>query len=357
MHDRNARRGVEPSLLAAIVDQFIDRPSHPVADLRQFEKLLLGLLANLDAESAAGVLRPLCFHPETPPEIFARMLDMGGDCAELALEFSAAPSRDALRAIARQGAERFAVAVARRADLNEEIAATLAERASPEPRRALAANRGAPLNSGTRRALVAAARDDRVLARILLDRDDFQKESGALFLAATRLERTGVILDACRRALAAGATARRRVAPDVAARLEAAAVKRDREAMAAIIAAAFDCRRDRARAIACDDLGEALALALSALGFNADAATRIFLCADAPISHDADRVRRLVALVRATPQQAATQLIAAVTGAPRTEQEQGRAAPLREQALAGPGWRRAAQRSAENQAAKLDQSA
>jgi len=354
--EKSQRRIVDASLLRAIVDQFVERPTHPIADIRQFERLALGLMDIVDAESVARIARPLCFHGETPPAIFTRLLEKGGACAELALEFSPEAPRGDLLAIARESAPALACALARRKDLDREAVEALAQRGEPEVLRALAANWSAHLDAGARRALTQAARDDVTLARILLDRDDRAIEPEALFLAATRLERTGIILNACRKALACGLPEFHRAETAFVRRLEGAAVRRDRDGMAALMADALECRRERARALVSDTSGEALALALAALGVDPDAAVRIFLCADPAISHDTDRVRSLVALLRSTPQRAAMQIVSATTGALRGEREAQRRLAARDDAAA-PGWRRSAPRISAEAIRKLDQSA
>lgn len=339
--DKSSRRIVDASLLRAIVDQFVRRPTHPIGDIRQFEQLALGLIDIVGSASVAQVARPLCFHAETPPSIFARLLGKGGPCAELALEYAPALPRAELQKAALQGAAPLACAVARRADIDRDLTIALAHRGEREVLRALAGNASLHFDPAARRVLTMAARDDATLARMLLDRDDVDLDPEPLFLAATRLERTGIILNACRRTLTAGTLGSRPAPPDFVARFETAAVARDREAMADLMASALECRKERLRAIFADAGGEALALALAALGYDADAATRVFLCANPAISHDTDRVRALVALVRSTPQRAAAQVVAAFAGAtPRPEKEPARAGALGEDSYAARGWRR-----------------
>lgn len=355
--EKSPRRIVDASLLRAIIDQFVQRPTLPVGDVRQFEQLALGLIDIVDAGSVASVARPLCFHGETPRSIFARLLEKGGACAELALEFSPELPRGDLLATAQQGEAALARALARRKDLDREVVDALAQRGEPDVLRALAANWSAHLDAAARRALTQAARDDMTLARILLDRDDRAIDPEALFLAATRLERTGIILNACRRALSGGHAELHRAETVFTRRLEGAAVRRDRDAMAALLADALECRKERARAIISDSQGEALALALAALGVDPDAATRIFLCADPSISHDTDRVRSLVALVRSTPQRAAMQIVASIAGALRGDREAQRRLARDDVLAGGPGWRRASPRLLPDPIRKLDQSA
>jgi uncharacterized protein (DUF2336 family) len=355
--DTSQRRIVNASLLRAVIDQFAERATHPIGDIEQFEKLALGLIEIVDAEIVANLARPLCFNPETPPAIFAQLYDKGGPCARLAFEYAPTLPRADLLATAEHGPADFALAVARRRDLDRDVVAALASRSERAILRALAANRAAHLDAAARRALTLAARDDIPLARLLLDRDDLEIDPEPLFLAATRLERMAIVLNACRRALAGGRIEKRPADPAFVERLEEAALRRNRDAMAGLLADALDCRKDRARAILLDSLGEAQALTYAALGVHVDAATRLLICADPSISHDADRVRSLRALMRSTPQRAAMRIVCAIAGIARADKDPARRTGFREDALAGPGWRRAASHAAGPESRKLDQSA
>lgn len=355
--DKSQRRIVDASLLRAIINQFAERSTHPVADIAQFERLVLGLIDIVDAEIVANLARPLCFNAETPPSVFTRLYEKGGACAKLAFEYAPVVPRADVLAAAEHGPADFALAIARRRDLDREIIHALASRNERAILRALAANRAAHLDAAARRLLAQVARDDVPLGRLLLDREDIEIDPESLFLAATRLERVAIVLNACRRTLA-GAQMEKRVAdPEFVARLEDAALQRNRPLMATMLADALDCRKDRARAILYDTHGEAQALTLAALGVDLDSATRILLCADPAISHDPDRVETLRALIRSTPQRAAMRIVAAFTGSARLDKDAARRAGMREEAQSGPGWRRAAPRSAESPGRKFEQSA
>ncbi|MGJ0502866.1 MAG: DUF2336 domain-containing protein [Methylocystis sp.] len=339
-------------MLRAVVDQFVERSLHPTADIRQFEKLALGLIDIIDSETVARVALPLCFHPETPPSIFGRLFDKGGAAAALAFQF-APDLRQDMAAAAEHETAQFAAAIARRRDLDRETMLALASRSEREVLRALAGNLSAHFDAASRRALIMAARDDLTLARMLLDRDDLDLDPEPLFLAATRLERTAIVLNACRQILAAGVTeAPLRAAPDFVAKLEAAAQRHDRGALPALLAEALDCRKDRARALVADHLGEAFALALNAIGVPLESAARI-LGADKSIGHDAEVVRALIGLMRSTPQRAAARIVGAITGAARPERETSRR-PVREEPA---GIRRRAKQSQAPPTRKVDQSA
>jgi hypothetical protein len=157
--------------------------------------------------------------------------------------------------------------------------------------------------------------------------------------------------------LASGATeASLRADADVVAKIEAAARRHDRGAMAALLSEALECRKDRARAIVADHLGEAFALALNAIGVPLESATRILFSVYPSGGPSADVVRGLTGLIRSTPQRAAARIVGAMTGAARSEGEISRR-PTREDP-GGPTWRRAAPtQSLPRPSRKLDQSA
>lgn len=351
------RRIVDASLLRATVDQFVERSMHPAADIRQFEQLALGLIDIVDSETAARAALPLCFHPETPPSIFSRLFEKGGAAAALAFQFAPDLPRRDMIATAERGPAQFAAAIARRRDLDRETMLAIASRGEGEALRALAGNLSAHLDSASRRALVAAARDDLALARMLLDRDDLDLDPEPLFLAASRLERMAITLGACRQTLASGANeAPLRADAEFVAKIEAAARRHDRGALAALLAEALDCRKDRARAIVADHLGEAFALALNAIGVPLASATRILSSVGSGGDRNNDVMGALIGLIRSTPQRAAARIVSAMTGAARSEGENSRR-PMREE-FGGPTWRRAATApSLPRPSRKLDQSA
>jgi hypothetical protein len=284
----------DEALLETIVAQFVARAAHPAPDIRQFEELALGLIERIDATAALRLTASLCDHSDTPPKIMARRRELAAQSVRSDPEGGPSgpgPWRDAV--VSRLSARDLSALRERAADLTIKFDAAACA------------------------ALVRAARDDRALARILLDRDDPDIDPAPLFLAATRLERLAIVLEACRAAIAGGSGAPIPADPDFIARFEQAAIDRDSAAMAAMVADALACNPDRVRAIIDDRSGEALALLLVTLGFDATTGARIFLCADRAISHNARRVQKLMALMRATPHAAAAAVVAAITGETR----------------------------------------
>jgi uncharacterized protein (DUF2336 family) len=321
--EKHESRGVDASLLRVIVDQFVARQIHSRSDLLQFERLALDLMDGLEPDVVAAVAHALCVHPETPQSVIAKLFELGGRCALLALEFAPdAPTRNLL-AKAEHGALEEAAAIARRRNLDRTAIALLASRREPEILRALAANRDARLDPATLRALTQAARDDLQLGRLLLDRNEAGLDPEPLFLAANHMERAAIVLEATKSAFVDPAP----VSPAsdsgeaIAKRLENAARREGLDAAAETLAEALDCRRSRARAIFTDESGEALALALVVLGIGEEGAIRVFLRADPRIAHDVERVRSLVGLMRFIPPRAARRIVSSIIGAARGERD------------------------------------
>lgn len=332
-HGWSERRRANAALFKAIVDQFVARSLHRRADLDQFETLVCGLIRMLDADVVAESAADLCRHPETPQGVITELIEAGGAAARVAFELAPTLHTGLARVTAEQGPAELAAAIARRAALDRKLVAILASRGESEVLCALAANRRLHLDRAAQRALVQMGRDDSKLARLLLARDDLALDPEPLFLAADAAQRRTIVVEASVRALEATAPEPvGRAAPQIAAAIEACALTHDAAGLAEALAEGLDCRKTRARAILADRGGEALALALLALGVAEDMAIRIFLGAERE-TPDVERVRALVALMRSTPPRAAQRLVAAITGSLRQDKERGSAAgPARPQA-------------------------
>ena len=360
MHcDQKARHTAIRELLCKIVDQFMAREEHGPTELRQFERLAGDLIDVSDGDSVATLAEALCKHPETPSGIIRRLFDQGGASARIAFEFAVhAPVADII-ANARHGSAELAAAIARRADPPREAVGALAARDEIEVLRALAANRAAHLDAPAVRALGQVARDDQELARQLLDRNDIDIDPEPLFLAATREERSEIVMAACRSAVISGPGENLAQRDDnLAAELDALGVARDRDAMIDRVAEALDARKSRVRKIFLDEGGEAIALTFVALGLDLETSTRLLLCSDLACAGSFPRIRALRGLMSSTPRRAALRIVAAINGSGPPEREAARRSSGREDAQAG-AWRRGAGRLAPvvQRQAKIEQSA
>ena len=343
------RQSAIGALLQTIVEQFAERSGHRPEDIRQFERLAGDLIDIAENDCVAAVAKTLCLHLETPKSLIARLFRRGGACARVAFEFAPMAPVSELVVNAEHGAPELAAAIARRPDLSRELVAALSARAEPDVLRALAANRLLRLDRGALRALMQAARDDLVLARVLLDRDDLDLDPEPLFLAATAAERSAILLASCRLAMLTpaadmGAEGRRflRAGAGLATLLLDLAVRQCHDAMVTVVADALDARKSRVRKIFEDEGGEAPSLAFVALGMDVDTATKIFLCGERSYGRDAARLRELRALMRSAPTAAAARIVAAMTGAARFERDGPRKAQTRDEAPQALAWRRPA---------------
>ena len=343
---QNEKEAKKPKVLAAVVEQFVARTDHRAEELRQFARLAGDLLALVDDEVAAVVAEPLCRHPDTPRSLVLRLLARGGAPARIALRMAAVTPQYLLHAFVERGSIEMAVAVAGRSDLSRDLVARLLARGDSRILQALAANPELRLDPLTLKLLTEAARDDFIVARELLGRESPGGPREALFLFATREERAAILLAACRAAMLAGGSEAPPRQDDLAQELEALAIAEDREGLVAALAAALETRKDRVRAILCDESGEPLALALASLGLRVERASRILLAIRQPYSFDVARLRGLRDLIAATPHRAAASIVAAMTGAARQERAVSRRVQTQDEPMSQAGtWRKAAPRA------------
>lgn len=287
--DSPRRRGIDAALLKTLVDQFVERDVHPLCDIRPFEELVLGLIDRVDPAAASDILQPLCAHPDTPAGVLARISQLRGE-------------------IMAAGAARRSI-VTGVPPLVENVKALDIDRL-----RELAADLSVNFDPPMRRTLTIAAREDLTLARILIDRDDSGFDPAAFFLAATRLERLAIILDACRQSIADGGDESFIADPALSLQFEMAAAAQNIDRMAEIAATRLHLHHSLARMIVSDATGEALALLMVAMGFDPIIGMRVFTGATSGGSHNFERVKKLVALMRATPRRAAMEIVTAIAG-------------------------------------------
>ena len=186
---------------------------------------------------------------------------------------------------------------------------------------ALAADRVARLKSDQIEALVARARalaeaGDPRLARALLARGPVRLEHAPLFLEADAEQRLSLLLAVQRAELGRKAGPSRELDAALAEPLEFAAIAGRRAEFANALALALSVSPALAARIAADPGGEALVVALAALGAPRDLGVRILTARD--MSESAGAFPRLHALARLAGQlsaPAARRLIGALAGA------------------------------------------
>jgi uncharacterized protein (DUF2336 family) len=304
---------MKPILLRVITDQFVSKPKHPIADIRQYEELALQLLPHADVASAVIVAKHLGPHTEAPPSIIEKLLDKN---PEVAAALFATPARiDAAKLAERAewGSVAEAVAIAGRSTLDARTAAGLARRQETEVLCALAANKDAPLDAHAISFLLQRGRTDRELGLVLLARTDLTIDKSALFLLANAEQRAGML--AAARAADHGLRGESRRMPqrDLHALADLAASQKW-GLFAIELAMRLGCDPRGVQAIIRDKSGEPLAVALAALGMQPADAARIFLSSEPDISHSVDRIRTLTRIASDLSVNAARHLMGAMLG-------------------------------------------
>ena len=202
----------------------------------------------------------------------------------------------------------------------DDIAATL-RRGDLDAVIALAGDASARLRTEQIEALVARARTlaeagDVRLARALLARGPVRLEHAPLFLEADAEQRLSLLLAVQRAELGRNGAAPRTLDPALAEPLEFAAIAGKRTEFAEALAGALGVSPAVAARLAADPGGEALVVALAALGAPRDLGVRVLTARD--LSESAGAFPRLHALARLAGQlsvPAARRLISALSGA------------------------------------------
>lgn len=308
--------GPKPLLLRVLTDLFVMRPMHSHAESRQFAEIAHRLIADATQAECDHAASVLCHHPAAPPDLLDRLALRGGEGALLLFAHCRALSTPVLQDAAATGESAVAEAMARRADLDASMIATLAARDEIDVLHTLARNNSAPLAASVLVRLVARARLDAQLAQALVTRLPHRVETLALFMMADARARALMI---ARTRDSAGesetlSTALEHGAETALRRIEAMAVEGAMDDVAAALAEACQCDALLARAIVADSGGEPLAIALRALGLRPEIVTRIVLHVDPHICHARGRATALARLASGLSQQVARRILDAMSG-------------------------------------------
>jgi hypothetical protein len=258
MRDQARDFGPKASLLKVIVDQFLSRPCHPLGDIKEFEHLVRGLLESIDSHMANQILQPLILHPDAPESLFKKIFLF--DEAELSKN----------KKISRRLTQVDPAYMPNRpmSQFNDIDNNLLREYASD-------------LNfhfcPSFVNVFIETARDDIFLARILLERNDPEIEPKALFLAASRLERLGIIRELSIKTKTDQKERRCEVKSSFVQEVSCLARLHDVDGLAAIFSQSIACRPDRLRAIIVDRSGQSFGVLLIAIGFDDFIAFQIIL--------------------------------------------------------------------------------
>jgi uncharacterized protein (DUF2336 family) len=306
---------MKPILLRVVTDQFVSKPRHPAADIRQYEELALQLIPEVDVASAAAIAKRLGGHPDAPGSVIDKLLDKSPEVAAAVFAAAAPVERAKLTERAEWGSLAEAIAIAGRKNLDAMTAAALARRQETEVLCALAANRDAPLDAHATSYLLQRGRTDRELGLVLLARTDLALDKSPLFILANSEQRVEMLAAAGRIVEGERGKTKRMPQPDLEALADLAAA--EKWGLFAIeFAMRLGCDPRGVQAILRDKSGEPLAVALAALGMPAAEAARIFLSSEPGISHSVDRVRTLTRITSDLPVNAARRLMSAMLGQP-----------------------------------------
>ncbi|MBV8849356.1 MAG: DUF2336 domain-containing protein [Methylobacteriaceae bacterium] len=302
---------MKPILLRVVTDQFVSKPQHPAADIRQYEELALQLIPKADVSSTVIVAKHLGPHPEAPPSVVERLLDKSPEVAAALFATSAKIDVEKLAERAEWGSLAEAIAIAGRRKLDARTAAALARRQETDVLCALAANKNAPLDVHATSYLLQRGRTDRELGKVLLARTDLKIDKSALFLLANAHQRAEMLTAA--RQADHGAPQRRRPQRDLDALADLAAAQKW-GLFVIELAMRLGCDPRGVQEIIRDKAGEPLAVALAALGMQPADAARIFLSSDPGIAHSVDRIRMLTRIASDLSVSAARSLLSAMIG-------------------------------------------
>lgn len=303
-------------LLRVATDRFVNDPAPSAESSARYEREALPLILDCDPATRLIVARKLAPLVAAPDAVLDVIVARGGDAALTVLERAVAIDRDRLVAAIR-GEIAEAAAVARRTDLDDELIRLIALRPEPAIAFALADNASAPIPTDIFSLLARRAARDEKLARALLARPAAPLDQAPLFLYATSSQRAAMLLAAQRAELARSPAAAPWPAGAAAAvRLERQALARQPAQFVATLAEALGCDAELAERIVAEPLGEALAVALAALGAPEDATMRILLLGDA-VSLDYKRLGALTRLKDALRPAAARRIVSALVGRER----------------------------------------
>ena len=307
---------MKPVLLRVLTDLFVTTEAHSRDEMLQFEDIAGLLCEQVDRDTATIVACKLAEYPHTPLRVGQALVRRGDDASRIVLADAAWLPRSFAKLAAASGERLMAAAVAARADLDEDILATLLNRDDPLFDVTISANISIQLSPAVTEELLSRGRREPAIARALLLRPDLTgAERAVLFLQAERAERARIIEDVEQLANLAGNAKRRRNAPaDLIVTLETAAMVGDHESFASLLALGLGSSPEATKQLIDERSGEPLALAYVALGIPEDAATRLFMFRDPQIGHSSERVHALANLTRDISPGAAERIVAAMLG-------------------------------------------
>jgi uncharacterized protein (DUF2336 family) len=304
-----------PVLARVLTDLFVARSFHTREELAQFEALIEPLIAVIDPLAAIAVARKLAPHPETPRTVIEALLRRNDEAAYQALRDTTTLDARTLDILAERGSRFVGVAIASRSTLADATARILAARDETVIDLALARRVDHELPSDVASSLIARARRNPDLARLILAWPKLRfSQACSLFLDAEPQERLAMAAEATRRAFLTRARPSAFLRADIDAAIREL-VGADRHRLAAALVAWLGLPRDEAATIVADSTGEALILGLRACGARPESIVTLLLRRGVHLSRSVERIFALAHLARETSATGAATIISAFTEA------------------------------------------
>ncbi len=318
------RDGVDmrPTLLRVLTDLYVQKATHTADEERHYTELALRLLDVVDVATRAAVAARLGRHLAAPLQVIARL---AVDLPDVAAAVRGHPLLLAERAQRPRLTAAVAAAGAPLPPQPDEVSrppAPVVAAVAPASSATMASDERTPQPQFTRNEverdeLNRSGRPASVATYAIAS--DMAAELNELFFAASADERRLILLNlpiavprpAGRIALITDGA--------LTHRLEAAALARNREQFAQLLAQALHIPRAQARRIAADDLGEPIVTAGKALAIPRDVLYRILLFVNATIGHSVSRVHALSTLYDEMTLEAAEHLVAIWQALPGNE--------------------------------------
>lgn len=309
---------VRPTLLRVLTDLFVEARQPSESDIERYSELAGHLVDQVDDDTRLVVARKLGPCPFAPRLIIDKLIASEPEAAERVIATSPLLTRDDLWTLATDGGPMTSAAIARRRDIDQDLARFLARKGYPLVADALADNVAVSLDEETILLLSPAAADLPDLASRLSRRRDVQAPWLApLFLDLERSSRMAVLAGSKAESHALRPRTRESQisAPQlVLDAIEHAALSRNPADVGIGLADLLDLDGAIAARIVSDASGEPLAVTLAAIGMPVDQAARVLIFTAPATPDDAvERIRRLVQIVETVPRMAATRLVRAFT--------------------------------------------
>jgi uncharacterized protein (DUF2336 family) len=314
---------VRPTLLRVLTDMFVEAKHLSEAEVARFGELAIHLVEQVDEETRLVVASKLGPNANAPRPVLDKLIASEPEAAERIIEASPLLTMEDLWTLAIDGGPMTCGAIARRRDLDLELTRFLARKGYPLVADALASNLAAPIDREVIASLAPSIFEVPDLADRIASRRGIEPAWLApLFLVLPGPARASV-LEAYRRHASDRRPLTRETqlaAPQlVLALIETAALSRATEDLAIGLARILGIDGGDALRIVREPSGEALALALIAVGMPSDQAARVLMFTVRQFSESADGLRRLVQLMDTMPRSAATRIVRAF--APPLESE------------------------------------